>query len=112
MGYNYRCTNRKACGVRRTFKHMITWYKTRPLCFGCKKDTLKPVYSKEYDRSKKRGCFCQGRGWPHNRGYVIDADRTCIHATRESFSDAIFKHIAEKMGAQTFYMRNDEPCPF
>lgn len=112
MGANYRCSLRDKCGARRTLKHLIDWYRTRPLCLSCKKDTLKPVSDKEYERSKKRGCFCRGNGWPHNRGYIVDEFLTCIHATDEAMSNAVFDKIALDMGGQIIEMGKTEKCPF
>ena len=109
MGLQYRCTKRRSCGVRRTLKMPIDWYKYKPTCPGCKRDTLAPVYEKERERSSKRGCFCQGPFWPHNRGYLQDPDHICIHVPTgrvESF------FLAWDMDGQITELSTKDDCPF
>ena len=78
--FNYRCTKSVKCGLRRSLHHPIDWYKYRPICKGCGKDSLSRVDLNSRDRSLKRGCFFKGNFWPHNKGRIESADRTCIHA--------------------------------
>ncbi len=107
MGYNYRCSIRDQCGRRKTLKRNIDFYKYRPLCPGCNKDTLKSVNDKEVDRNKRRGCFCQGRWWPHNKGRIEDENHVCIHA-----EDPEGQLMAMAIGADTTIMKPEDECPF
>jgi len=109
MGYAYRCSDRTNCGRRRALKHKIDWYINRPKCLGCKRDTLKPVYEKEHQRSKRRGCFCQGRHWPHNKGRVEDENHICIHVP---FEEAQIYVEAFEDGHTVTIMKPEDDCPF
>ncbi len=106
MGFNYRCSS-AGCRKRATFKHLIDWYQRRPKCPGCKKDSLKPVYVKEHARSKRRGCFCQGRWWPHNKGRIEDENHVCIYV-----EDPEGRLLALAMNAETTVMKSGDECPF
>lgn len=79
MGQNYRCSDKRNCGRRRSLKHDISWYLYRPKCPGCGKDRLLPDPS-VYRQTVKRGCFCQGPAWPHNKGRFEDENHVCVHA--------------------------------
>jgi len=112
VGWNYRCSDRNNCGVRRTLKHAIDWYKHRPKCKGCKRDTLKPVYRKERERSIRRGCFCQGMWWPHNKGRVEDERHVCEHADFAYVE--LTMELKDTFGEQVEVraMKSDDGVPF
>ena len=109
MGLAYRCSIRRLCGIRKTLKMPIDWYKRRPLCLGCGKDTLKPVWQKERERSERRGCFCQGMGWPHNRGRIEDENHICAYADYHEAEGVI---LAIGMGGTITKLHPDDPPPF
>lgn len=112
MGYNYRCTLRNKCGKRVTLPRLITTYlwKKKRNCPGCKKDTLKSVNEKEVARTQRRGCFCRGNWWPHNKGYIgSDENHVCIHADYVE-AESIF--MAEAIGATPTITLPSDPCPF
>ena len=108
MGLNYRCT-KDGCRKRVTLKQPIDWYVKRPLCPECGRDTLKPVYRKERERSKRRGCFCRGNDWPHNRGAIVDEYRTCIYADPQKVADADFN---DGLGVYQSDDVTGHECPF
>ena len=68
MAYNYRCTDRRSCGARKTLKKQIERYIMVLLCPGCRKDTLKTVDAKEKARNTRRVCKCDGYHFPHHKG--------------------------------------------
>ncbi len=106
MGLQYRCSLRKQCGARRTLSKPIDQYVRRPKCKGCKKDTLKPVYQKEYERGLRRKCTCRGNHWIHVPRKIIDKHRTCIHA------DPFELQVIEEFGGSTDKMKLTDDCPF
>lgn len=76
--YNYRCRSRvegKECGARKKLNKMIEFYKIRPRCPSCKRDTL--VLDKYRERmgsnEGRETCCCDGYWWsikgaPHRKG--------------------------------------------
>lgn len=108
MGYNYRCTNRRNCGVRVTLSQPIDHYVKRPVCPGCKQDRLKSVNRKEKERSRRRVCTCRGKTWPHNRGAIVDEYRTCKYADPEKVAE---KDFHTEIGVVESNENLDD-CPF
>lgn len=109
MGYNYRCTDRDHCGKRVTLAQPIGHYVKRPVCPECKRDRLKSVNRKEKARSRRRRCTCRGAEWVHNRGAVVDADHTCVHA-----DPAVVEEMAlnDEIGVQESRNVTGQECPF
>lgn len=108
MGYNYRCS-KEPCRQRVTFKKRIEKYYTPKICPNCGRDSLKPTWKKEVARSRRRGCFCRGNYWPHNKGRIEDENHICIHASDVEVQAEL---LAIELGAQTTAIGDDEPCPF
>jgi len=108
MGFAYRCTDKTHCGRRKSLKRSIEKYLYRPKCPGCKQDRLKYDPS-VYRQSLKRGCFCRGNRWPHNRGRIEDENHVCMHA---DVAEAHSIFLARDMDARTSVINSGDPCPF
>jgi len=76
MSYNYRCSDRRNCGARKTLKKPIEQYVRKPMCPSCGKDKLKSVNTREKARNKKRMCNCGECSFPHHMG----TEPWCKHA--------------------------------
>jgi hypothetical protein len=109
MAYNYRCSIRRTCGARLSLNQPIDHYVKRPMCPSCGRDTLKSVNRKEKERSAGRVCTCRGGNWPHNKGRIESADRTCIYADPEKVQEMSFH---EEIGVKGSYDVTGQECPF
>lgn len=89
MGFQYRCSIRRKCGCTKLLKKRIDEYHVRPLCPSCKRDTLKPIYVKERERTIRRKCVCDGYIYPHRKGTAP----WCIHSPREPTDEEHEQHM-------------------
>lgn len=74
---NYRC-NKADCRQRTVLSQNIDWYKRRPKCPACKRDSLR------YDPAVRaqaitRTCNCGFVAFPHRRGTMSRYWGICEH---------------------------------
>lgn len=101
MIYHYRCSIKRRCGKRITLAQPIDWYRIRPKCPGCKKDTLKPDNNRGLD-NKKATCRCRGIRWPHRKGTYLNKNEFCEHAKVDLYFE----------GSRITEMKPKDDCPF
>jgi len=111
MGFPYRCSDKRNCGVRKSLRHPLEWYyyNRKPKCPGCGRDTLRFDYALIRQR-RKETCRCSGIHYPHRYRTWLSKDEFC---DGWSMAEAESRVMAEAMGATDFQkMKPDDPCPF
>jgi hypothetical protein len=78
----YRCTNKPACGARRSLKRRIEDYVRVPVCLACGGKLTRD--KAQETRNKANTCTCDGLPYPHRKG----SDVWCVeHETGPSDED-------------------------
>lgn len=106
--YRLRCRD---CKKRFRIRKLPHQYIRTPKCPDCGSINWRDVDRSDRNYDTKRTCYCTGWPHPHRKGAIVDANRTCLHASIEKVQEAEDrKWHEEELNATTIV--NPERCPF